>query len=257
MFQFPAFALLTPMHSGGSDWGSPQPSFLIRKSPDQRSFASFPELIAGYHVFRRLSMPRHPPYTLRSLTTFIDHRHGPGRRSPSRRSPVKTSRPPTTADPAPPAGVPDGRYERPITDRSFDRGGSSSAVSRQKRCSTTPARGHARPRSRAGTHRQKDQPTSHTGAGIAPIEPGGCRGGSCRPLQTVTNLEPRKSFTCQRTTRLINTVPNGTGSSEQVFPPNAGGSADTAAADPFEFDSREPRATASCLLRSRHQLSRQ
>ena len=50
-------------------------SFLIQKSPDQRLFASFPELIAGYHVFRRLSMPRHPPYTLSSLTTFIDHRH--------------------------------------------------------------------------------------------------------------------------------------------------------------------------------------
>ena len=50
-------------------------SFLIRKSPDQRLFASFPEHIAGYHVLRRLSMPRHPPCTLSSLTTFIDHRH--------------------------------------------------------------------------------------------------------------------------------------------------------------------------------------
>ena len=52
-----------------------QLSFLIRTSPDQRLFASFPELIAGYHVLHRLSMPRHPPYTLSSLTTFIDHRH--------------------------------------------------------------------------------------------------------------------------------------------------------------------------------------
>src|SRR5437764_10412573 len=51
-----------------------QVCFHIRKSPDQRSFASFPELIAGYNVLRRLSMPRHPPYTLSSLTTFIDHR---------------------------------------------------------------------------------------------------------------------------------------------------------------------------------------
>jgi hypothetical protein len=50
-------------------------SFLIQKSSDQRLFASFPRHIAGYHVFRRLSMPRHPPYTLSSLTTFIDHRH--------------------------------------------------------------------------------------------------------------------------------------------------------------------------------------
>ena|SRR5689334_15986551 len=75
MFQFPGFAsynyefiarLLQVM----------QQSFLIQKSSDRRSFASFPRLIAGYHVFRRLSMPRHPPYTLSSLTTFIDHRHG-------------------------------------------------------------------------------------------------------------------------------------------------------------------------------------
>ena len=51
-------------------------SFLIQKSSDQRLFASFPRHIAGYHVFRRLSMPRHPPYTLSILTTFIDHRQG-------------------------------------------------------------------------------------------------------------------------------------------------------------------------------------
>src|SRR3954464_6586040 len=52
-------------------------SFLIQTSRDQRSFASFPGLIAGYHVFRRLSMPRHPPCTLSSLTTVTDHRHSP------------------------------------------------------------------------------------------------------------------------------------------------------------------------------------
>jgi hypothetical protein len=51
-----------------------QVSFLIQTSRDQRSFASFPGLIAGYHVFRRLSMPRHPPCTLSSLTTVTDHR---------------------------------------------------------------------------------------------------------------------------------------------------------------------------------------
>src|SRR5205814_5573032 len=44
-----------PMNSAGSDWELPQPSFLIQKSPDRRLFASFPEHIAGYHVFRRLS----------------------------------------------------------------------------------------------------------------------------------------------------------------------------------------------------------
>src|SRR5687768_12045242 len=63
-----------PIHSGGSDWLLHQPGFPIRRSPDQRSFASFPEHIAGYHVLLRFSMPRHPPYTLKSLTTFIDHR---------------------------------------------------------------------------------------------------------------------------------------------------------------------------------------
>ena len=67
---------IRPMNSVAGNWELPQLSFLIRKSPDQRSFASFPELIAGYNVLHRLSMPRHPPHTLESLTTFIDHRHG-------------------------------------------------------------------------------------------------------------------------------------------------------------------------------------
>jgi hypothetical protein len=51
-----------------------QLGFPIRKSADRRPFAGFPQLIAGYHVLRRLSMPRHPPCTLSSLTTFTDHR---------------------------------------------------------------------------------------------------------------------------------------------------------------------------------------
>jgi hypothetical protein len=63
------------IHSTRSNWVLPQFGFPIQKSPDQHLFASSPEHIAGYHVFRRLSMPRHPPYTLSSLTTFIDHRH--------------------------------------------------------------------------------------------------------------------------------------------------------------------------------------
>ena len=36
--------------------------------------ASFPRHIAGCHVFRRLSMPRHPPCTLNNLTTITDRR---------------------------------------------------------------------------------------------------------------------------------------------------------------------------------------
>ena len=50
-------------------------SFLIQISADQFLFARSPQLFAGYHVFHRLSMPRHPPYTLSNLITFIDHRH--------------------------------------------------------------------------------------------------------------------------------------------------------------------------------------
>ena len=64
----------TPMNSAPDDPDYSGPRFRIQKSPDRRSFASFPELIAGYHVFLRFSMPRHPPYTLSSLTTFIDQR---------------------------------------------------------------------------------------------------------------------------------------------------------------------------------------
>ena len=63
-----------PIHSAAGTRVLPRVSFLIQKSPDRRSFASFPELIAGYHVLRRFSMPRHPPCTLKSLTTFTDHR---------------------------------------------------------------------------------------------------------------------------------------------------------------------------------------
>ncbi len=42
--------------------------FPIQKSPDQSLFASSPKLIAGYHVFLRLSSPRHPPHALSHLT---------------------------------------------------------------------------------------------------------------------------------------------------------------------------------------------
>ena len=41
--------------------------FPIQKSPDQRIFGSSPRLIAAYHVFHRLSAPRHPPVALINL----------------------------------------------------------------------------------------------------------------------------------------------------------------------------------------------
>ena len=73
MFQFPAFAPLT-LCIRVRVTGSLPLGFPIQRSRDQRLFASFPGLIAGYHVFRRLSMPRHPPCTLSNLTTFTDAR---------------------------------------------------------------------------------------------------------------------------------------------------------------------------------------
>ena len=41
--------------------------FPIRTSPDQRSVANSPGLIAGSNVLHRLLMPRHPPCALHSL----------------------------------------------------------------------------------------------------------------------------------------------------------------------------------------------
>ena|SRR5438552_3730643 len=63
----PRVGSIPPIHSAGSNAVLPALCFHIQKSPDQCLFASFPELIAGCRVFLRLSMPRHPPYTLGKL----------------------------------------------------------------------------------------------------------------------------------------------------------------------------------------------
>ena len=64
MFQFTRFA----SHSYVFTMRYLSVGFPIRKSPDQSLFASSPKLIAGYHVLRRLSLPRHPPHALIHLT---------------------------------------------------------------------------------------------------------------------------------------------------------------------------------------------
>ena len=56
------------MDSPHDDKALPLPGFPIRKSPDQSPFNGSPKLIAVYHVLHRLSLPRHPPYALSSLT---------------------------------------------------------------------------------------------------------------------------------------------------------------------------------------------
>ena len=113
-----------PIHSAGGTWALPQVGFPIRTSPDQRSFASSPELIAGYHVLRRLSMPRHPPYTLSSLITFTDHRHArPGCEGrdacrPSRKDARRARR---EGEPPVPPSRADGRLE-PVTNQIRQKG---------------------------------------------------------------------------------------------------------------------------------------
>jgi hypothetical protein len=57
-----------PMYSVCSTEALPPVGFPIRKSPDQSLFSGSPKLIAAYHVLHRLSLPRHPPYALSSLT---------------------------------------------------------------------------------------------------------------------------------------------------------------------------------------------
>ncbi len=74
MFQVPALArhglciqpCVTPS-------GCPvTPGCPIRTSSDQCVFDHSPKLIAAYHVLHRLCTPRHPPYTLNSLITFMN-----------------------------------------------------------------------------------------------------------------------------------------------------------------------------------------
>ena len=45
--------------------------FPIRRSQNQSLFDNSSGLIAAYHVLHRLITPRHPPYTLNSLVTFV------------------------------------------------------------------------------------------------------------------------------------------------------------------------------------------
>ena len=64
MFQFTRFASHTYVFS----MRYLSVGFPIQRPSDQCSFASSPKLFAGYHVFRRLSSPRHPPHALIHLT---------------------------------------------------------------------------------------------------------------------------------------------------------------------------------------------
>ena len=56
------------MYSSCVTGALPPVGFPIRKSPGQSLFSGSPKLIAAYRVLHRLSLPRHPPYALSSLT---------------------------------------------------------------------------------------------------------------------------------------------------------------------------------------------
>lgn len=44
---------------------------LAQEFRDQRLFDSYPELIAAFHAYQSRLVPRHPPYALNCLTTFL------------------------------------------------------------------------------------------------------------------------------------------------------------------------------------------
>ena len=73
MFQFPGFAprglCIQPRVVPSAC--AVKPGCPIRRSPDQSLFGGSPGLIAAFRVLHRLCTPRHPPYALSSLTTFM------------------------------------------------------------------------------------------------------------------------------------------------------------------------------------------
>ncbi len=210
------------MHSGESDWVLPQPGFPIRTPPDQRSFASSPELIAGYNVLLRFSMPRHPPYTLKSLTTFTDHRLSPlplkslgpcGLRTPSRSRPAGRAGRPTTSDDDP-RGEPN-ETARAVTDQ----------LTIAKKVLDD-----ARPTEKTSLTRVGDPPSA--GAGAAEDRP-------CSLSTDEPSVEPLESHSIvkEQQTRLFSTAVVSRRFIRRIFPSNTGESAESYAADLSRFDS--------------------
>ena len=78
---------------------------IIRGSRDQRLFDSSPGLIAVFHALHRLSTPRHPPYALSSLATWIERSRN------SHRGSSPTSKLPTLAT----VGLTDKSETRPLS----------------------------------------------------------------------------------------------------------------------------------------------
>ena len=90
MFQFPALASCAYGFSTGSPEIS-QEGLPHSGIPGLASVCDYPRLIAAYHALHRLLVPRHPPYTLSSLTPLC---FGETEWIPDRYSVVKERIPP-------------------------------------------------------------------------------------------------------------------------------------------------------------------
>ena len=85
MFQFPALASHAYGFSAGSA-GISRRGLPHSGIPGLASVCDYPRLIAAYHALHRLLVPRHPPYTLSSLTPLW---FGETEKTPDRYSVVK------------------------------------------------------------------------------------------------------------------------------------------------------------------------
>jgi hypothetical protein len=73
MFHFPAFPLpALYIQAGVTRWHCcPWRGFPIRRPSDRSPLIGSPRIIADCYVLLRLQMPRHPPFALRNLTTYM------------------------------------------------------------------------------------------------------------------------------------------------------------------------------------------
>jgi hypothetical protein len=73
MFHFPTFPLPALYIQAGvtKSHRCAWRGFPIRRSSDRSSLINSPRLIADCYVLLRLQMPRHPPFALRNLTTYM------------------------------------------------------------------------------------------------------------------------------------------------------------------------------------------
>ena len=82
MFHFPTFPLPALYIQAGvsRSYRYADRGFPIRRPSDRSSLISSPRIIADCYVLLRLQLPRHPPFALRNLTTYMSmnrahHRH--------------------------------------------------------------------------------------------------------------------------------------------------------------------------------------